>query len=123
MTIAIDFDGTLVYHDYPFIVERLPFAFETLRELKKRDHTLILLTMRADNLLDEAIAFCRLHDVEFDFINSNSQFETGSRKVYANLYIDDHGLGIPLIYDLDIHRKPFVDWNNIYHWMREKGIL
>lgn len=123
MTIAIDFDGTLVYHDYPFIVERVPDAFETLRELKQAGHTLVLLTMRADNLLDEAVAFCRLHDVEFDYINRNGDFETGSRKVYAHIYIDDHSLGIPCVHDVTIHRKPYVDWRQVYLMLRDKGVI
>ena len=35
MTIAVDFDGTIVEHKYPEIGEELPFATETLRMLIK----------------------------------------------------------------------------------------
>ncbi len=36
MTIAVDFDGTIVEHRYPEIGEELPFATETLKMLIKR---------------------------------------------------------------------------------------
>ena len=120
---AIDFDGCIAYHDYPFIYERIPNAMETMKKLKKAGHTLILLTMRSESQLDEAVAFCRLHDVEFDYINCNPEFETGSRKVYANYYLDDHGLGVPLIHDTVIHRKPFVDWVRVEQLLKERGLL
>ena len=35
MTIAVDFDGTIVEHKYPEIGEELPFATETLKMLIK----------------------------------------------------------------------------------------
>ena len=33
MTIAVDFDGTIVEHRYPKIGEEIPFATETLKIL------------------------------------------------------------------------------------------
>ena len=35
-TIAVDFDGTIVTHEYPKIGTELPFATETLKMLIKR---------------------------------------------------------------------------------------
>ena len=35
MTIAVDFDGTIVTHKYPEIGEERPFAIETLKMLQK----------------------------------------------------------------------------------------
>ena len=46
MTIAVDFDGTIVTHEYPKIGEELPFATETLKMLIKEHHKLILWTVR-----------------------------------------------------------------------------
>ena len=55
MTIAVDFDGTIVTHEYPKIGEELPFATETLKMLIKEHHKLILWTVREGALLDEAV--------------------------------------------------------------------
>ena len=35
MRIAVDFDGTIVEHEYPKIGKEMLFAFETLKELQK----------------------------------------------------------------------------------------
>lgn len=36
-TIAIDFDGTIVEHQYPRIGKEMLFAFATIKELQKKD--------------------------------------------------------------------------------------
>ena len=40
-TIAVDFDGTIVTHEYPKIGTELPFATETLKMLIRDHHKLI----------------------------------------------------------------------------------
>jgi len=32
-------------------------------------------------------------------------------KAYCQLYIDDAGLGIPLMTDLELSDRPYVDWD------------
>lgn len=59
LKIAIDFDGTIVEHEYPEIGKEKLFAFETMRELQKHGALLILWTFRAGNELDEAVEYCR----------------------------------------------------------------
>ena len=59
MTIAVDFDGTIVEHRYPRIGEEIPFAVETLKLLQQEKHRLILWSVREGELLDEAIEWCR----------------------------------------------------------------
>jgi hypothetical protein len=97
MIIAVDFDGTLVEHRYPAIGRELPFAFEALRELQKRGYRLILWTIRTGKELDEAVVFCRERGVEFYAVNNQFPEENWgpgiSRKVQADLYIDDRNLG------------------------------
>ena len=44
MKIAVDFDGTIVEHDYPRIGKINLFAFETLKQLQKEGHDLIFWT-------------------------------------------------------------------------------
>jgi len=104
MIIAIDFDGTIVDHQFPEIGEPRPFALQTLKKWKKDGHSLILWTCRNDvdpalngrKILTEAVDFLHSHQVFFDAINKNVQglgFDPVP-KVYADLYIDDRMLGI-----------------------------
>lgn len=57
--IAVDFDGTIVEDGYPGIGNPKLFAFETLKELEKDGHRLILWTYRHGEKLDEAVEFCK----------------------------------------------------------------
>ncbi|MFO0322055.1 MAG: hydrolase, partial [Bacteroidota bacterium] len=56
-TIAVDFDGTIVEHNYPAIGKEMMFAFATIKELQKKGHKLILFTYRTGSLLDEAVEY------------------------------------------------------------------
>lgn len=97
MKIAIDFDGTIVEHRYPEIGKVKLFAFETMKELQKQKHQLILWSFRSGKKLDEAVKFCREHGIEFYAVNKNYPEEVFddsiSRKVQADVYIDDRNLG------------------------------
>lgn len=100
MIIAVDFDGTIVEHEYPEIGEEIPYAFKTLRSLQDLGHTLILWTFRSGKELEEAVEYCRENGVEFYAINNNTPDEiydsSLSRKIYADVYIDDRNiLGLP----------------------------
>jgi len=114
MTIAIDFDGTIVEHRYPAIGRELPFATETLRMLIADHHRLILWTVREGKLLDEAVAWCKERGVEFYAINRDYPEENGtannnhfSRKLKVDMFIDDRNIGgLP-------------DWGTIYRMIQE----
>jgi hypothetical protein len=97
MIIAVDFDGTLVEHEYPRIGKEKLFAFETLRELQKQKHQIILWTIRTGKELDEALEFCRARGIEFYAVNKSYPEEkfddTVSRKIMADIYIDDRNIG------------------------------
>ena len=71
MTIAVDFDGTIVEHRYPHIGKELPFAIASLKKIQAEGHRLILWTAREGELLQEAIDFCAQRGLEFFAINSN----------------------------------------------------
>ena len=108
MTIAVDFDGTIVEHCYPEIGQGIPFATDTLKMLIKDHHRLILWSVREGKLLEDAINWCRERGVEFYAVNrdypeekeeNNQHF---SRKLKADVWIDDRNLGgLP-------------DWGTIY---------
>ena len=113
MTIAVDFDGTIVEHRYPKIGEEIPFATETLKILAQERHKLILWTVREGELLKEAVEWCRERGVEFYAINRDYPEEDAahhgfSRKVKADIVIDDRNLGgLP-------------DWGDIYRMIQKK---
>ena len=69
--IAVDFDGTVVEHQYPEIGKEKLFAFQTLKELEKRGARLILWTFRAGKELEEAVEYCRKNGREFYAVNKN----------------------------------------------------
>lgn len=98
LTIAVDFDGTIVEHKYPAIGDEMIFAFDTLKALQGKGHKLILWTYRAGKELDEAVEYCRENGIEFYSVNKSYPEEvlderTVSRKINADLFIDDRNVG------------------------------
>ena len=98
MKIAVDFDGTIVEHRYPQIGEEKLFAFETLKQLQKLGHLLILWTFRYGHELEEAVEYCKKRGIEFYAINKSFpeeefDLETTSRKIDAEVFIDDRNVG------------------------------
>jgi hydroxymethylpyrimidine pyrophosphatase-like HAD family hydrolase len=114
MTIAVDFDGTIVTHEYPNIGKEIPFAVQTLKMLQDDGHKLILWTVREGDLLRDAIQWCREKGLEFYAANkdypeeeeqNNNHF---SRKLKADIWIDDRNIGgLP-------------DWGTIYQIIKNK---
>ena len=98
MIIAVDFDGTIVTHEYPRIGREIPFAIDTLKRLQDEGHhQLILWTVREGTLLEEAVEYCRSRGLEFYAINNNYPegeiIENQSRKLTGELFIDHRNLG------------------------------
>lgn len=114
MTIAVDFDGTIVKHRYPAIGEEIPFAIDTLKMLINDHHRLILWSVREGKLLEDAISWCRERGVEFYAVNRDYPEETiennqhFSRKLKVDVWIDDRNLGgLP-------------DWGTIYRMISQR---
>ena len=96
--IAVDFDGTIVTHRYPEIGTVIDGAFETLKDLTRQGITLILWTVRDGELLHEAVEFCKQHELTFSAVNNEHPDEVFnpkymSRKIVADIYIDDRNVG------------------------------
>ncbi len=96
--IAVDFDGTVVDDVYPKIGKPKLFAFEALKQLLTQGHRLVLWTYRSGKELGEAVEFCRENGVEFYAVNSSFEgevfdFDKQSRKIHADIFIDDRNLG------------------------------
>ena len=114
MTIAVDFDGTIVEHRYPEIGREIPFATDTLKMLIKDQHRLILWSVREGKLLEDAVEWCRARGVEFYAVNKDVPEEDVkknvhfSRKLKADVWIDDRNVGgLP-------------DWGTIYEMISKK---
>ena len=112
-TIAVDFDGTIVTHEYPRIGTEIPFAIETLKMLAKDNHRLILWSVREGEPLQEAIDWCKERGVEFWAVNKDypeeerDKNEHYSRKLKADYFIDDRNIGgLP-------------DWGEIYQMISQ----
>lgn len=114
MTIAVDFDGTIVEHRYPEIGKELPFATQTLKMLIADRHKLILWSVREGKLLEDAVEWCRQRGVEFYAVNKDfpeedlTKNQSFSRKLKADVWIDDRNVGgLP-------------DWGTIYQMITER---
>lgn len=115
MYIAIDFDGTIVDHQFPEIGEPVAGAFEYMRLFQEAGAALILWTMRSDTdnagpVLSDAVNFCLSHGIEFAHVNENPQEWTSSPKAYAHVYIDDAAYGCPLRENPRSGGRQVVDW-------------
>lgn len=91
---AVDFDGTIVKDCYPEIGDPNEHVLGQLRSLKKQGWKLVLWTCRNGDLMWKAVEFCHDMGITFDAINQNIKevqelFGGDTRKVYANIYIDD----------------------------------
>ena len=123
MTIGIDFDGCLVSWNFPLVGKDIGSA-EVCRDLVKKGVKIILYTMRDKEFLDDAVKWCEDNKIKLYGINENpSQTWSDSRKVHADIYIDDQALGCPLKEDKTISDRPFVDWKKIRKMLEDKGIL
>lgn len=97
ITIAVDFDGTIVEDAYPSIGRPIIFAFDTLKKLQQEGHRLILWTYRKGQTLEEAVAFCKENGIVFYAVNNSfpeEEFDINhSRKIHADVFIDDRNIG------------------------------
>lgn len=124
LQIAIDFDGTVVTHEFPKVGRDIG-AKHVLKRLTEQGHQLILWTMRSGNHLDDAIKWFSDRGIELYGIQANpTQKEwTTSPKAYAQLYIDDAALGAPVTRDANISDRPFIDWLAVEIILEGDGIL
>ncbi len=111
--IAVDFDGTIVMHEYPKIGPPVPGAIKMLKDLVEIDCRIILWTMRHDDELKQAVDYVQKNGIFLFGINNNPEQKkwTDSPKAYAQIYIDDAALGCPLV--VGKHARPYVNWRSV----------
>lgn len=101
MIIAIDFDGVLVENAFPEIGIPIYQNISLVRQLFDLGHEVILWTSRAGAELENAVKWCDDRGLHFCAVNDNApsnivkykqRYPDGTRKVYADVYVDDHSL-------------------------------
>lgn len=112
MIIAVDFDGVLVQSAFPKIGEPDHEMVDLVRLLiQKSDVEVVLWTSRVDQPLEDAITWCEQMGLVFDAVNDNAPsnkreygklYPNGTRKVYADYYLDDHNMGYSRQMAIDI---------------------
>ena len=98
LIIAVDFDGTIVVDNYPKVGKPMPFAIETLKMLQNDGHRIILWTYRHGSRLEEAVQFLidqgvPPYSVNRSYPEEESHPSDVSRKLHADLFIDDRNFG------------------------------
>lgn len=96
--VAIDFDGVLVEDGFPDIGNPDWEMVSAVWRLGFTEHELILWTSRVESRLEEAVQWCKDHDLRFAAVNSGApsnlnEYNTNPRKVFADIYIDDRAFG------------------------------
>lgn len=101
MIIAIDFDGVLAKNASPEIGAPIYQNISLVRQLLDLGHEVILWTSRAGAELENAVKWCDERGLHFCAVNDNApsniakyrqRYPGGTRKVYADVYVDDHSL-------------------------------
>lgn len=109
MTIAVDFDGLLHDGEWPGIGRPKPGALRAMRRLKADGHYLIVWSCRRGRAEGDMEEWLRAWGFPHDSINASRpehiiEFFGDTRKVYADVYVDDRQVGgLPSwdeIYDL-----------------------
>ena len=98
MIYGIDFDGTIVAEKFPAIGKPIKETIQFINDLQLEGHKWILITMREGKLLENAVAWLKSQGLNPDAVNDNlperiEKWGNNPRKIYADVYIDDHNAG------------------------------
>lgn len=100
--IALDFDGTVVEHEFPEIGKPKDFIIEWVKKRQNEGSKILLWTCREDyderKYLTEAVEYCKSIGIELYGVNENPDVEFGKRKIYADIYLDDRSVTIGNVY-------------------------
>ncbi len=133
--IAVDFDGTCVASAFPKVGHDIGAA-PVLKELRAKGHQLILWTVRANvanptsdnpdiitteggDFLDDAVGWFMDNHIILFGVNENycQKSWSSSPKCYADYYIDDRAIGVPLT------KERHVDWSKMRYLLQMEGLL
>lgn len=121
--IGLDFDGTMVTHKYPAIGEPLDYAVETVLKLIDAGHKIVLITMRSDERLEQAVDYLNEEGITLWGINENpaQKHWTNSPKIFSNIFIGDECLGCPTNVEPD--GRLVVDWIIAEEMLIHRGLI
>ena len=111
--LAIDFDGTIFDTDYPTIGPVREDAVKIIRTFWNEGYGIIINTCREGLALSAAINALMIAGIPYHYVNSNFphliyKYSADTRKISADLYIDDKCLmGLP-------------SWQEIYEIVTQK---
>lgn len=97
----MDFDGILCRNAFPEIGKPNYEVISCIRQLIDQGHEVVLWTVRNGEELTAAVDWCGDYGLHFCAVNepapSNAReykdkYPTPSRKIYADIYIDDHNI-------------------------------
>lgn len=117
MIIAIDFDGILCTNEFPDIGSPDYEMISIVRQLIDAGHEVILWTSRTGEELIAAIDWCGERGLHFTEVNENApsnreqyerKYPQGTRKIYADIYVDDHNVGFNEVTGYD--RTKVIKW-------------
>lgn len=101
MIIAIDFDGTIVRDRFPDIGEMIPGAKEVINDFYAQGNRIIIWTSRTGIELARAVEWLARSGIKYHLVNESCPDNVrkyggrDTRKIFADIYVDDKGL-IPL---------------------------
>lgn len=116
--IAVDFDGCLCTRHWPDIGNPNRQLIRMLKMARSKGSKVILWTCREGKDLEDAVKWCERYGLMFDAVNENlpemnALFNNNSRKIGADVYIDDKAIKVE--YTDDESRF----WDNLYENMVE----
>lgn len=127
--IAVDFDGTIVDHEFPDIGKLKPGAKKTLNKWHKDGISVIIWTCRnqvdpecgVNSTIFAVRKFLDANGIKYATINEHAPvmpFRLQSTKVFADMYIDDRNMGGFPGWDITVKAvKAFYkngDWKDTY---------
>jgi hypothetical protein len=126
MTIYLDFDGTVVEHNYPALGAPNPHALRVIAKLQANGHQLVLNTYRADlndGSLEEALAYLNSSGEvepisEYPELKVNPpRFDLEEALRLDELYIDDISEGTPM------RPNKVLEWGLMVDWIELERLL
>ena len=133
MRIYLDFDGTVVEHNFPAIGAENPNAIQVISLLQKAGHNIVLNTYRADidiSYVQEALSFLNSHpQLSMSIENylpkklDPKPFDLVIAKTANQLYIDDIAEGIPLCRNKVLEFGMMVDWAELERLLRTENLI
>ena len=118
--IAVDFDGCLCTANWPNIGQPNRQLIRMLKTARARGNKLILWTCREGQALSDAVAWCSRHGLQFDAVNDNLPemnvlYGVNSRKVGADIYIDDKAMNV------EYTAKEAAFWDDVFENVAGRG--